>query len=73
VKELGGRSKEFRDGIQDAFQPLRAHIEREKALFYTKNAEAIEKIIRERVKEGVKKRLPILVRITVSVWFALSC
>ena len=49
--------------MKDAFEPLRAHIEREKALFYTKNAEAIKKIIQERVVEGVKNRLPVMVRI----------
>ena len=49
--------------MKDAFEPLRAHIEREKALFYTKNAEAIKKIIQERVAEGVKNRLPVMVRI----------
>lgn len=68
MKELSGRSKESRDGMRDAFEPLRAHIEREKSLFYTKNAEAIQKIIRERVKQGIKRRLPIVVRI-VAIYY----
>ena len=66
------RSKERRDGIRDAFEQLRAHIEREKSLFYTRNADAIKKIIRERVEEGVKRKLPIVVRI-VSVYLTALC
>lgn len=62
VKGLRKRSEEFRDGLQSAFEPLRAQIEREKSLFYTKNAEAIKDIIRKRVEDGVKRRLPAAVR-----------
>jgi len=65
VKELREQSKECRDGMPDAFQPLRAQIEHEKASFYSKNSEAIEKIIRERVKEGIKKKFPVVLRATL--------
>jgi len=51
---------------------LRAHIEQEKVSFYSKNSKAIEQIIQERVVEGVKRKLPIVVR-TLSVDLALSC
>lgn len=71
MKDLRERSKECRDGIPGAFQPLRAQIEQEKALFYSKNAEAIKKIIRERVEAGVKKKLPIVVRIGF-VWLTIA-
>jgi len=66
VQGFRERSKEFREGIQVAFEPLRTYIEREKELFYAKNAEAIEKMIRGRVEDGIKSRLPIVVS-TVSV------
>jgi len=64
MKELRERSKEYRDGLQDALEPLRTLIEHEKSHFYTNHAEAIEKIIRERVHQGIKRKLPIVVRIT---------
>lgn len=47
--------------MEDVLKSLRAYIEREKGLFYAKNAEAIEKIIRKRVEEGVKRKLPVVV------------
>ena len=72
MKELRGRSKERHNDIQVAFGQLRAHIEREKSLFYTKNAESIKKIIRERVEQGVKRKLPIVVRIA-SVYLPALC
>jgi hypothetical protein len=71
VKELRARTTELRDGVQSAFEPLRTQIEREKSLFYTKNAKAIEEIIRKRVEEGVKQRLPTAVRV-VSVRSAVQ-
>ena len=58
--------------MQDVFEPLRAYIEHEKALFYTKNVEAIEKIIRERVNQGIKRKLPVVVRI-IPVDLAVLC
>jgi len=72
VQGFRERSKECREGIQVAFEPLRTHIEREKELFYAKNAEAIEKMIRGRVEDGIKSRLPIVVS-TVSVDLAGLC
>ena len=72
MKELRGRAKERHSDIQDAFGQLRAHIEREKSLFYTKNAELIKNIIRERVEQGVKRKLPIVVRIA-SVYLPALC
>jgi hypothetical protein len=65
VKELRVRSKERKDDIQDAFGSLRAHIEREKSLFYKRNSDAIKKLIDDRVKQGVKHKLPIVVRVSV--------
>jgi hypothetical protein len=62
VEELRKSSQASYEGIQDAFKHLRACIEHEKALFRTKNAEAIERIIQRRVEEGVKRKLPIAVR-----------
>jgi hypothetical protein len=62
VEELRKSSQASYEGIQDAFEPLRAYIEHEKAQFHTKNAEAIERIIQRRVEEGVKRKLPIAVR-----------
>ena len=72
VKGLRGRSKDRRDGVKDAFEQLRAHIEREKSLFYTRNSEAIKKIISEQVEQGVKRKLPIVVRI-VSAHLTVPC
>ena len=72
VEELRKNSQASYQGIQDAFGPLRAYIEHEKALFRTKNAEAIEKIIQRRVQEGIKRKLPIAVR-NVSVDLAAMC
>ena len=63
MRELRKRSEGFRNGIQSAFEPLRAQIEHEKTHFYKNNAKAIEEMIRKRVEEGVKQRLPIAVRI----------
>jgi len=72
MKELRDRSKECRDGLPDALEPLRTLIERKKTLFYTNNAEAIEKIIRERVYQGIKRKLPIMVRI-VYIYLVVPC
>ena len=66
------RSKKCREGIKDDFGSLRAYIEQEKGLFYAKNARAIEQIIRERVSEGVKKKLPTVVR-NVSIDLSTLC
>lgn len=62
MEELRERSKECREGLQSGIGSLRAHIEREKELFYTKNAVTIERLIRERVIEGVRRKLPLVVR-----------
>jgi len=64
--------KECHEGSRTGFGLLRDHIEREKGLFYTKNAVVIEQIIRERVSEGVKRRLPVVVRNVSSDLFT-SC
>lgn len=72
VKELRRRSEASRDGIQSAFELLRDQIEREKAIFYDKNAKAIEEMIRKRVEAGVKQRLPAAVR-AVSVCLVALC
>ena len=63
MKGLRGRSNECHEGLQDGFKQLATHIEHEKSRFYTKNVEAIKKLIRERVEQGVERRLPIVVRI----------
>ena len=57
------RSKAHHQGLENAFKPLRDHIEHEKALFYNKHAKAIEKLIQKRVEEGVKRKLPGIVRV----------
>ena len=57
MKELKQRSEEFRDGLESAFEPLRTQIEREKSVFYTKNAEMIKEMIRKRVEDGVKRKI----------------
>jgi len=62
LDELTESSKGRREGIQSGFGSLRAYIEQEKSLFFAKNAKVIEQIIRERVSEGIKKKLPVVVR-----------
>jgi hypothetical protein len=64
--------KVHREGLVDAFKPLREYIEQEKALFYTKHAKAIEGLIRKRVEEGVKRKLPAIVRIA-AIGLTVSC
>lgn len=61
VDEVRHRLNERRSA-EDSLQPLRDHIEQEKARFYTKHAREIEKLIRQRVEEGVKGRLQAIVR-----------
>lgn len=63
MKGLRERSNECHEDIKDGFKQLAAHIEQEKSRFYTRNAEAIKKLIRERVEQGVEQRLQIVVRI----------
>ena len=63
VKGLRDRSNECHENIQVGFKQLNTHIEQEKSRFYTRNAEAIKKLIRERVEQGVERRLPIVVSI----------
>jgi hypothetical protein len=62
AKELRDALEERREGLEKAFDPLRDYIEKEKKLFCERNAGAIEKLIQRRVEEGVKRRLPKIVR-----------
>ena len=71
MKELRERSKGCRESIKDVFEPLRAYVEHEKEGFYAKNSEAIEEMIRKRVEEGVKRKLPIVVSSVSAVLTAL--
>ena len=66
------RSEERREGLEGAFEPLRAYIEREKVLFFTNHAEVIEGIIHKRVEQGIRQRFPVVVRV-ISVDSTILC
>lgn len=61
VKEVRHRLDERRSA-EDSLKPLRDYIEQEKKQFYAKHAREIEKMVRQRVEEGVKQRLPAILK-----------
>ena len=70
TKEFREILKKHEEELGTAFDPLRAYIENEKKLFCIRNAESIERMIKERVEEGIKQKLPAVVR-AFPICFAL--
>ena len=70
MKELREVLKKHDRELGTVFDPLRAYIENEKKLFCIKNAGAIERMIKKRVEEGIKQKLPAVVR-AFPICFAL--
>ena len=57
VEELKGRVKSHREGLENAFDPLREQIEKLKANFWEKNRKSIEATAMEYIKRTVKERV----------------